>query len=232
MPETDINKLNSILNDLDVDLSGIGSLGRTPESPELAKAERLLPGAKSVISLAMEIPPEVFRHLSFRQEVGDLALRDLYHQTEQLISGRLNWEAYKLVKKLHSLGYQALALPAGGPYDVRFLEGPISYKHAAQAAGLGYIGRNSLLVTPQYGPRVKLAAVVTDAELKPSITAAPGAKCTRCGACIKACPASAIKKPGQHQDYNLDVHACNSFLAAVGLCAECMKVCPRSKGGQ
>jgi epoxyqueuosine reductase len=229
LAEKNAEKLNTILDDLEVDMSGIASLGGVREEPEMAKAERLLPGAKSIISLAMEIPLEVFRHLSFRQEVGDLALRDLYHQTEQLIGGRLNWEAYKLVKKLHSLGYRALALPAGGPYNMRFLEGPVSYKHAAQAAGLGYIGKNSLLVTPQYGPRVKLAAVVTDAGLNPSIQAAPEVKCARCGACIKACPAHAIRQPGPGQTYSLDVHACNSFLSAVGLCAECMKVCPRSK---
>lgn len=84
----------------------------------------------------MEVPVEIFRHLTYRQEVGNVELRDMYHQTEQLLSGRLNWEAYRLVKKLHAMGYQALALPTGGPYGARFLEGAFSYKPAARAGGI------------------------------------------------------------------------------------------------
>jgi epoxyqueuosine reductase QueG len=224
--------LPALLGELEVDLAGAARLGGRAGSQELEKARRLLPEAKSVIALAMEIPEEVFRHLTYRQEVGDLALRDLYGRTEELIAGRLNWEAYRLVKKLHALGYKALALPAGGPYDMRVLSGPLSYKHAAQAAGLGTIGWHSLLITPEYGPRVKLALVLTDAGFPASSTAGRTGECLRCGACLRACPAQAISQPDTDRPYRLDVHACNSFLAAVGLCAECMKVCPGAKGGK
>ncbi len=217
-----------VLGEVESDLAGAAAL----KGPELEKARRLLPGARSVVVMAMEIPPEVFPHLSYQQEVGELALRDLYHQTEQLIAGRLDWEAYKLVKRLHALGYKALALPAGGPYNPRFLRAPLSYKHAAQAAGLGHIGRHSLLITSEYGPRLKLAVVLTDAALKTSRRRLKAAGCTRCGACRRACPAHAISQPGPDQPYQIDAHACNSFLGAVGLCAECMKVCPLTKGGK
>lgn len=228
MSPANIKALHDVIGDTDVDLIGSARLDKNLSLSELEKISRLLPGANSVIVMAMEIPQEVFRHLSFKQEVGAMGLRELYHQTEQLIVGRLDWEAYKLVKKLHAAGYAALALPAGGPYDPRFLKGAISYKHAAQAAGLGNIGWHSLLMTPEYGPRIKLAAVLTNARLE-TRRHRNLKKCSRCGTCIKACPAGAIKQPAPKQPYQIDVHACNSFLTSVGLCAECMKVCPSSK---
>jgi epoxyqueuosine reductase QueG len=222
-------KFSDILSSLEVDLVGSARLDGRSAGIELEKARILLPGANSVVVMAMEIPVEIFRHLTYRQEMGNIELRDMYHQTEQLISGRLNWEAYRLVKKLHGMGYQALALPAGSPYDARFLEGAFSYKHAAQLAGLGYIGRHSLLVTTEFGPRVKIAAVLTDAKLKRAAATKKESLCIRCGACMRACPAKAISQPVPGEPYRINTHACNSFLTAVGLCAECMKVCPSSQ---
>ena len=166
--ETKTKELAEGLKNLEVDIIGTARLEGPEAGTELEKANILLPAAKSVVVMAMEIPVEIFRHLTYRQEVGNIELRDMYHQTEQLLSGRLNWEAYRLVKQLHTMGYQALALPAGGPYDARFLEGAFSYKHAALEAGIGFIGWHSLLITPEYGPRVKLAVVLTDAIMESS----------------------------------------------------------------
>jgi epoxyqueuosine reductase QueG len=218
-----------LLDDLEVDIAGVARLDSRAAGAELEKARMLLPAASSVIVMAMEIPAEVFRHLSFKQEVGSIELRELYHQTEQLIAGRLNWEAYRLVKKLHAKGYRALALPASSPYDARFLGSAFSYKHAAHAAGLGYLGKNSLLITPEFGQRVKIAAVLTDAKLKTSHKRSVENRCLHCSACINACPAKAISQPLPGEPYRINTHACNTFLTAVGLCAECMKVCPSSQ---
>jgi epoxyqueuosine reductase len=216
--------LAEIIRSSDIDLIGAARVADALDPSAAAQSQRLLPDVRSVIVLGMEIPAEVFPHLSYRQEVGDMALRELYHQTEQTIGGRLDWEAYKTVKKLHAAGYKALVLPAGGPYDPKHLKGALSYKHAAQAAGLGSIGWHSLLITPQYGPRVKLALILTDAEAEALAPHSP-LECQRCGACLKACPAGAISQPTDGKSYQLDVHACNSFLGSVGLCAECMKAC-------
>ena len=218
------NALAEIIRYPDIDLIGVAKLVEALEPSAFSQAQQLLPGTRSVIALGMEIPAEVFPHLSYRQEIGDMALRDLYHQTEQIIGGRLDWEAYKTVKKLHAAGHKALVLPAGGPYDPKHLKGALSYKHAAQAGGLGSIGWHSLLITPQYGPRVKLAMILTDAETE-TRPPHPPRECEHCEACLKACPAGAISLPGVSKAYQVDVHACNSFLASVGLCAECMKAC-------
>ena len=122
-------------------------------------------------------------------------------------------------------------LPAGGaPYDARFLEGPLSYKHLAKAAGMGIFGWNSLLLTPEYGARVKLAAIITDAPFAAPPPLVMESPCIKCGgACIKICPAKAIAKPQDGKDYSIDKHACSSYYTASGMCAECLKVCPAGK---
>ncbi len=81
--------------------------------------------------------------------------------------------------------YQAYM--AGGTY------GALSLPHAAVEAGLGTLGLNLMLLTPEYGPRVILTAVLTSAELEPdtplTTSLCPGASC---GRCLLACPADAI----------------------------------------
>lgn len=62
----------------------------------------------------------------------------------------------------------------------------ISQKHAAQAAGLGTIGRHSLLITPEFGSMVWLGAVLVDAELEADPLLKP--LCTNCNLCAEACP--------------------------------------------
>ena len=228
----DINtQFDKIVRDADVDRIGVVRLEDWKEIPVYRQATDLLPGAKSVIVLAMEVFAEVVNYLSSRVQVGETMLRDLFDSNTNLINGLLNQQAYDIVKGLHKIGFKGLILPAtGSPFDNRFLEAPFSYKDAALAAGLGIIGRHSLLLTPEYGPRIRLACVITDAPLKPAGPAEMESPCIACGgACIKRCPARAIKQPENNQAYNFDKHACNTYINATGTCAECIKVCPAGK---
>lgn len=62
-------------------------------------------------------------------------------------------------------GYRALPIPANLILTEERLLGNLLHKAVARAAGLGWIGRNCLLITPQYGPRVRFATVLTDMPL-------------------------------------------------------------------
>jgi len=227
----DRDKLTSeVLAGLEADCVGIVNCARLRERGNAADIERLLPGTRSIIVIAQEIPVEATRHITSRAEVGAIAMRDLYSQTAELVNGRMDWEAYKLVKKLHRLGYSGLSIPYGGPYDPRFLRGPLSYKHIAQAAGIGEIGWNGLLLTPEYGPRVRLTVVLTDADLYLESPRPADLPCMKCrGACAKICPSKAISYPVEGQPFSVDAHKCNSYLSGVQTCAECIRVCPAGK---
>ena len=78
------------------------------------------------------------------------------------------------------------------PYHIE--RGGVYLKDAAVLAGLGCIGRNNMLITPQYGPRLRLRAMLTDAEL-PSTGASKFDPCDSCSApCLGACPQNAFEE--------------------------------------
>jgi epoxyqueuosine reductase QueG len=218
----------NLLKQLDVDSYGIVSVNQLDEimTEEL---RNLLPNFKSVVVLLQEVFQESVRHIASQASVGDIALRDLFSNNSDIANGHLNWEAYSLVRHLHKLGYKGLVLPAkGGPYSSKFLEGPVSFKKLAKVAGLGIIGWNGLLLTEPYGPRVRIAAVVTDVSLETSKTDADYlSPCIKCqGACVKICPIKAIAEPSTGMDHMIDKYACNTYLVAAEGCAECLRVCP------
>jgi epoxyqueuosine reductase QueG len=221
-----------LLAKLDVDGLGTVNLDEMDEPLLKEKIRTLLPGAKSVIVLLQEVFPETVRHITSEASLGDIALRDFYGSNSEIASGHLNWEAYDLVRRLHKKGNKGLVLPAkGGPYGGKYLEGPVSYKQLAEMAGLGIVGWNGLLLTPKYGPKVRLAGVVTDALVATSSARedyiSPCAECG--GACVKICPINAISKPAAGNNYQIDKYACNTYLVASGACAECLKACPGFK---
>jgi len=109
-------------------------------------------------------------------------------------------------------------------------------------AGLGELGRNGLLITPQYGPRVRLCKVLTDLPLEPDEPIEFGAKdfCKKCKLCAEYCEARAISmndepsfevtcrsnNPGALKWY-VDVERCYLYWCENGTdCSTCIKVCP------
>lgn len=104
-------------------------------------------------------------------------------KARQLIEILLDNIAQNLAARLEALGYRAVAVSSSEPkYGVRRL---------ALEAALGSIGKNGLIVTPQFGPRVRFGAVLTSAPLKPGPTE-KREYCTGCNICVERCPAGAI----------------------------------------
>ncbi len=231
MAEQTTAEMKGLLQNIEVDKIGVARLEDWKDTPLWDRARKLLPGAKSIIVLALEIFPEAVKYTTSQAQVGELALRDIYNRHTELVGGRLDWEAYKIVKQLHRLGFKGLSLTAGGaPFDSRLLTGTLSYRHAAQAAGFGATGWHGLLITPEYGSRIRLACVVTDAPLPPSPPASEALPCPECGgACIKICPAGALARPPEGEDHRIDKYACGTYYTASEGCAQCLKVCPAGK---
>ena len=117
---------------------------------------------------------------------------------------------------------------------------PLREVSCGQAAGLGIIGDNGLLIHPQYGSYVFLGEIVTDLELTPSSPI--GTDCLHCGACRKTCPQAALQENG-----SVELSLCRSHISqkkgelseaeqeqllAGGLiwgCDICNDVCPLNK---
>ena len=108
----------------------------------------------------------------------------------------------------------------------------ISQKHAAQAAGLGTIGRHSLLITPEFGSMVWLGAVLCEQELESDELKEP--VCNNCNACVNICPVNAL------EHFELDQQACWDYAFGddkatkswVISCHKCRDICPFNLGTQ
>ncbi len=136
--------------------------------------------------------------------------------------------------------FKAQLIPASNIMDKQKYLAAISHKALARMSGLGWLGKSLLLITPQYGPRIRLASILTDLPLK---TGNPiENKCGTCKACAQFCPAHAIKNKNtdsyyQTTDEAVDLLKCRELLLQfrqlpgvnATVCGVCIKVCPYGK---
>jgi len=120
------------------------------------------------------------------------------HHYRQL-NYKLDLTGYLLSREIEKMGYQALPFPASQLIDWKNQKGHISHKHMALISGLGWIGRNNLLVHPKYGAYVRYNTVLTDMPLIPDKPL--DQDCGKCRACIERCPALAIKESQKEFDH-------------------------------
>jgi len=125
---------------------------------------------------------------------------------------------------------------------IKTLRLDFSHKMAATRAGLGWIGKTALFISAEYGPRVRLATVLTDYPLPVCTQPIEKSKCGDCDLCVHHCPARAAN--GLAWNINIDRNdffdpfAClkkarelslNNFGKEVGICGKCIVVCPIGK---
>lgn len=150
-----------------------------------------------------------------------------------LIRARLGNAVQKGTDYLESKGYQVLQQGIIGNRLV-------PHKTIGTLAGLGWIGKNCLLITREYGPGVRLASFFTDAPL-PYGTPILESRCGNCTACVDACPGKALKgalwKAGMEQKELLDVATCretrdkawSSWDKPYELSEKCISACPYTR---
>jgi len=134
--------------------------------------------------------------------------------------------ANKIATYLRKRGYSAHAAHP--------LAGPTLYPPLTQMAGLGWLSASGLMITPEHGPRVRLAAVFTSIENLPFSTHNDHAWvadfCAECGICIRQCPVGAIlPEPIQHANGQItcvDNNRCFPYFSDNYGCSVCIKVCP------
>ena len=221
--------LQEMKEKLDIDMIGVASIEKSNELKD--RAIQFLPTVKSVIVFAKETYKEVVALTGPSKETGEAELGEVLSVHANYIYGRLNRAVHEFAQLFHQGGYRSIPLCAAPGFitDQRFVKTLFSYKHAAELAGLGTIGRNSLLITREFGPRVRLACLLTDAPVDET----PRMKndfCTKCNACIRICPAQAIQEPQSGQSYAINRFACRAYRQAGLVCSVCLKVCDEVTG--
>lgn len=114
---------------------------------------------------------------------------------------------------------------------------PVSFKAAAVRAGLGWMGKNDVLITKEYGPRVRLSAVLIDAPFDYGTTVSQSNCPISCHRCVDACPVNALSgerwKPDKLRADLIDYQRCNQFRSLSipkhgekSPCGLCIAACP------
>lgn len=158
-----------------------------------------------------------------------------YRTVNTFIDQQLLWISNMIIKE----GYMAYPVPASQSIPGTGYSGIFQHKTAAVLSGLGWIGKNDLFITPEFGPRVRLGTVLTDMVIPCSDTVMKS-RCGECSMCVDNCPAMAIKgnewKTGTVRDELVDARACSEYMSdhfkGIGrgsVCGVCIKVCPFGK---
>jgi len=135
----------------------------------------------------------------------------------------------ELARRIRSRGYPARAHIAGSNYQI--MMPPVAHD-----AGLGELGRLGYLISPRFGPRIRLGGVTTDLPLVPDRPISFGVQdfCAQCLKCAINCPSGAIPRGDKTvvrgvEKWLLDAEKCIHYWRAIGTdCGLCMKVCPFS----
>jgi epoxyqueuosine reductase QueG len=171
----------------------------------------ILPGHRAVVVI-------MIRHSAATLRSGNIRVAQL----DTIYSYKLAIDvACRVARAIEDEGYNAVPIPPALPIDMsderRGMVGDVDLRRAAVLAGLGVYGRSGLVVTREYGPRVRISGVVTDAPLKPDSGVRDFAKamrdiCGGCRRCIDACPSKAIIGDGV-----VDKNRCSKNLFRYGL---------------
>jgi epoxyqueuosine reductase len=151
----------------------------------------------------------------------------LYFFHYQRVNMLLDGLGLKISNFIQERGFDALPIPASQIVDWQKQVAHISHKHVAVQAGLGWIGRNNLLVTPQFGAHVRLITVLTDMPL--SADRPLNRDCRSCHACVSACPSGSIKESPGDFDHLGCFTEMKKMVKAAGIsqniCGICVKAC-------
>lgn len=195
----------------------------SPWIPEEFWPQSIYPEARTVIVIGLPIA------LPIVETAPSIYYQELY----KTVNAMLDSKAYELANFLVDKGFGAIYLPRDAYGDIKILiERPFaffSHKHAAYLAGLGSFGQNNVLLTSQYGPRVRFTSIFTTAKILPT----PLNKedlCSRCFLCVKNCPVNAIPEEGDFPP-PMDKRLCAERSAKLrdeyrSPCGICIKVCP------
>lgn len=171
---------------LGADVCGIAGVERFASAPEGFHPRDIMPGVQSVIVFGKQFPKSVFTAKSMAPHM--LVRNNLLATIDGI--------AVQLASDIEQEGYCAVPIPSSEPYEYwdaenRHGRGILSLKHAAELAGLGSIGKNTLLINGTYGNRLWLGAVLTDLPLEQD-ELSPKYCLESCRICLDACPQQAL----------------------------------------
>ena len=187
-------ELKDYAKSIGIPLIGIGSPDRMKNAPYGLDPDVLLPGAKAVIAFGIPALKGTMAAYYTAENTGNEALRAVYGRygrssTNAVTLMYATWAICQWIETKHKY----VAVPTmTGPWSI---SRTLSHRYAAVAAGLGEMGYQNTVITPEYGPRVRWGSIVTTMPFEPDPMYIGERLCDpeKCGyACVGKCPNEAM----------------------------------------
>jgi epoxyqueuosine reductase len=207
------------------DLCGIATVDRFENAPEGFHPRDVMPECQSVIVLACRF----LRSTLFAK--SSIPYTDVRNE----LSRKMDRIAIDLSYELESKEVLAVPINSIGPTEwdkkTRKTRGIISLKHAAELAGLGRIGKNTLLINENYGNMIWLSGVLVSEKIEPDTQAEYEGCLSSCTICLESCPIQALDGVSMNQkacwEYAFGPHEGGEWRIK---CFACRKMCPHCLG--
>jgi epoxyqueuosine reductase len=223
-------RIRSLALTLGADYFGVADLKPARDFIRQQGGEQVARYSLAVV-VGMRLSDDLVDLLPDRDPEGAIIYRHNYDVVNQM----LDHIAVRLANELQGAGYHTFPVPASKRTNDQNICGIFSQKLAAHLAGLGWIGKSCLLVTPDHGPRVRWISVLTDAPLQPTGTPMEP-KCRDCTACVDICPQKAFTgrlfSPEEPREARFDAAACDQYFRQMeksngfAICGLCLYACP------
>lgn len=220
------DEIKSVVMELGADLCGIASAERFSGAPAGFHPRDISPDCRSVLVFAK------------RQPTGSMFARSCipYTYVNRLVTEELDRLTLALSRRLEMAGVPNVPVPSDDPSEYwepgrSHARGILSLRHAGHLAGLGVLGRNTLLVNDRLGSMIQLGALLLGIATAEDPIATYQSCREGCRRCIEACPTSALD--GTTVDQQL-CRPVSNFRNERGFilkkCWECRRICPNHAG--
>ncbi len=218
-PKENAEKIKTLCRQWGSSLFGVADL-RLSEKEETLLSPSLIDQHPLAISVGYHLSDSILEGIENQPT-------PLYFHHYQRVNILLDTIGLVVTSAIQDLGYRAMPIPTSQIVDWKTQKGHLSHKHVAWAAGLGWIGRNNLLVNEQFGSRIRLVTILADIPL---VVSSPAIKdCGSCLDCLSLCPAGAIKVRQEEFDHLRCYEQLRTFAKTLHLshniCGVCIKAC-------
>ncbi|MDF2595779.1 MAG: hypothetical protein K0R69_2120 [Clostridia bacterium] len=218
-------KIKEMFLALGADACGIAGIEKFENSPKGFHPTDIYKDCKSVIVFIRRLPKGLL-HVSSRI---------VYLNANNMALAELDRIGLAACDALEAMGGTAVPLPCDSPYeywDSERLEGRglLSMRHAALSAGLGSMGKNTLIINKTFGNMVNIGALLTDLALESDPPAEDLCR-KECQICLKACPSKALSNAAVNQKLcRQHTYTTNGRGFEVCNCNRCRILCPLALG--
>ena len=188
-------QIKDFAKSLGMDVCGVAGIERFKTSPEGRHPCDVLPGCKSVVVIGVHLLDGVIQ-ANFRAfEDGRTDLKGIYgtYGYSMIPNFELTYSCYAVARFIEGNTGEVATPCSTGPMTNGV---QVSIRHSAVAAGLGELGYMGIVLTPEYGSRIRFGVILTTLELEQDPMYDGPPICTNCGICARVCPTGALAMPG------------------------------------